>query len=48
MRWPSAGPTDTFGIPDAYHELVRSMVESGVLLDDGMIYLDAQTGRNRW
>jgi glutamate---cysteine ligase / carboxylate-amine ligase len=42
MRWPSAGPTDAFGTPEAYHELVRSMVESGVLLDDGMIYFDAR------
>ena len=39
------GPTDTFGTPDAYHELVRSMVESGVLLDDGMIYFDARLSR---
>jgi glutamate---cysteine ligase / carboxylate-amine ligase len=46
MRWPSAGPTDTFGSPDAYHELVRSMVESGVLLDDGMIYFDARLSRH--
>jgi len=45
MRWPSAGPTDTFGTPDAYHELVHSMVESGVLLDDGMIYFDARLSR---
>jgi Glutamate-cysteine ligase family 2(GCS2) len=46
MRWPSAGPTDTFGTPDAYHELVRTMVESGVLLDDGMIYFDARLSRH--
>jgi glutamate---cysteine ligase / carboxylate-amine ligase len=45
MRWPSAGPTDTFGTADAYHELVRSMVQSGVLLDDGMIYFDARLSR---
>ena len=45
MRWPSAGPTDTFGSAEAYHELVRSMVESGVLLDDGMIYFDARLSR---
>jgi carboxylate-amine ligase len=45
MRWPTAGPTDTFGTPDAYHELVRSMVESGVLLDDRMIYFDARLSR---
>ena len=42
MRWPAAGPTGTFGTPDAYHKLVRSMVESGVLIDDGMIYFDAR------
>jgi glutamate---cysteine ligase / carboxylate-amine ligase len=47
MRWPSAGPTDTFGTPDAYHELVHSMVESGVLLDDGMIYFDGRLSRPR-
>jgi len=46
MRWPSAGPTDTFGSPDAYHELVSSMVESGVLLDEGMIYFDARLSRS--
>ncbi len=46
MRWPSAGPTDTFGTPDAYHELVRSMVQSGVLLDEGMIYFDARLSRH--
>ena len=46
MRWPSAGPTDTFGSPEVYHELVRSMVESGVLLDDGMIYFDARLSRH--
>ena len=45
MRWPSTGPTDRFGTADAYHELVRSMVESGVLLDDGMIYFDARLSR---
>jgi glutamate---cysteine ligase / carboxylate-amine ligase len=45
MRWPSAGPTGTFGTPDAYHELVSSMVESGVLLDEGMIYFDARLSR---
>jgi carboxylate-amine ligase len=45
MRWPSAGPTDTFGTADAYHELVHSMVETGVILDDGMIYFDARLSR---
>jgi carboxylate-amine ligase len=45
MRWPSAGPTDTFGTAEAYHSLVSSMVESGVLLDEGMIYFDARLSR---
>ena len=45
IRWPSAGPTDTFGTAKAYHELVRSMVDSGVLLDEGMIYFDARLSR---
>ena len=45
MRWPSAGPTDTFGTPNAYHELVGSMVESGVLVDEGMVYFDARLSR---
>ena len=42
VRWPSAGPTDTFGTPEAYERLVGSMVDSGVLLDDGMVYFDAR------
>ncbi len=46
MRWPSAGPTGTFGTSDAYYELVSSMVESGVLLDEGMIYFDARLSRH--
>jgi carboxylate-amine ligase len=41
-RWPSAGPTEVFGSAAEYHRLVSSMVASGVLLDDGMIYFDAR------
>lgn len=41
-RWPSAGPTEAFGTPKLYHDIVRSMVESGALLDEGMIYFDAR------
>jgi glutamate---cysteine ligase / carboxylate-amine ligase len=41
-RWPSSGPTDVFRTPEAYASVVRSMVESGVLLDDGMVYFDAR------
>jgi carboxylate-amine ligase len=45
-RWPSAGPTEAFGTPKVYHDTVRSMVESGALLDEGMIYFDARLSRH--
>jgi carboxylate-amine ligase len=45
-RWPSSGPTDPFGTPDAYHDLVKTMIGSGALLDEGMIYFDARLSRH--
>ncbi|MDQ6715310.1 MAG: glutamate--cysteine ligase [Actinomycetota bacterium] len=44
-RWPSAGPTDRFGTPQRYHQLLQAMTDSGVLLDDGMVYFDARLSR---
>jgi glutamate---cysteine ligase / carboxylate-amine ligase len=41
-RWPSAGPTDTFGTAEAYQQTVRQMVATGTLLDTGMVYFDAR------
>ncbi|MEW2585350.1 glutamate--cysteine ligase [Streptomyces virginiae] len=41
-RWPSAGPVDVFGSVDRYHEQVRTMIDTGVLRDEGMIYFDAR------
>lgn len=41
-RWPSAGPVEPFGSPDRYHELVRDMVGTGALRDEGMVYFDAR------
>ncbi|MFE7777083.1 glutamate--cysteine ligase [Streptomyces sp. NPDC057445] len=41
-RWPSAGPAETFGSADRYHEQVRDMIGTGVLRDEGMIYFDAR------
>ncbi|HEY0934672.1 MAG TPA: glutamate--cysteine ligase [Trebonia sp.] len=41
-RWPSAGPTDVFGSAGAYQETVRQMIETGTLLDAGMVYFDAR------
>jgi len=41
-RWPSAGPTDTFGSAGAYRQTVQQMVSTGTLLDTGMVYFDAR------
>ncbi|MCX5384422.1 glutamate--cysteine ligase [Streptomyces sp. NBC_00083] len=41
-RWPSAGPTEAFGSADRYHRHVDSMIATGALRDDGMIYFDAR------
>lgn len=41
-RWPSWGPPDIFGSAEAYHRRVREMVLSSVILDEGMVYLDAR------
>ena len=41
-RWPSWGPPDVFGSAEAYHRRVREMVLSSVILDAGMVYLDAR------
>ena len=45
-RWPSAGPLDILGSPEAYHQLVYDMVSTGVALDEGMIYFDARLSRH--
>lgn len=42
MRWPTAGATEVFGTAAGYHELVGSMIGSGAILDEGMIYFDAR------
>jgi carboxylate-amine ligase len=45
-RWPSAGPLEILGSPEAYHRLVYDMVSTGVALDEGMIYFDARLSRH--
>lgn len=42
QRWPSAGPTEPFGTAERYHARVAEMVDTGVILDEGMIYFDAR------
>ena len=41
-RWPTSGPPPRLGSAEAYRSLVTDMVESGVLLDEGMVYFDAR------
>ncbi|MEU0685914.1 glutamate--cysteine ligase [Streptomyces uncialis] len=45
-RWPSAGPTALFGTADRYHAHVETMIGTGVLRDEGMIYFDARLSRS--
>jgi glutamate---cysteine ligase / carboxylate-amine ligase len=44
-RWPSAGPTGPFGSLAGYDRAVTAMVDSGALLDEGMVYFDARLSR---
>ncbi|MFJ5958076.1 glutamate--cysteine ligase [Paenarthrobacter sp. NPDC092416] len=45
-RWPTSGPSAVFGSLTAYRRIVRRLLETGVLLDEGMIYFDARISRN--
>ncbi|AWB87610.1 carboxylate-amine ligase [Mycetocola zhujimingii] len=42
LRWPTAGPTEVFGSAEQYHATVAAMLDSGVMLDRGMVYFDAR------
>jgi carboxylate-amine ligase len=41
-QWQSAGPTDVFGSVEAYDRFERMLVGTEVILDYGMLYLDAR------
>ena len=41
-RWPGAGPVDVLGSAAAYDRLVQSLIDTGVLLDEGMVYFDVR------
>lgn len=45
-RWPSAGPVEPFGSAKAYHDTVRALLDSGTILDEGMVYFDARLSRS--
>jgi glutamate---cysteine ligase / carboxylate-amine ligase len=41
-RWPSSGPAGPFGTAQAYRETITEMVESGTIIDPGMVYFNAR------
>lgn len=45
-RWPTSGPTAIYGSLSAYRRVVTRLLDSGVLLDEGMVYFDARLSRN--
>ncbi|AHC23320.1 MULTISPECIES: glutamate--cysteine ligase [Mycobacteriaceae] len=45
-RWPSAGPTPYFASADDYDGAVQMMVDSGAMLDAGMVYWDVRPSAN--
>jgi carboxylate-amine ligase len=45
-RWPTAGPSGIYGNYSAYRRVVARLLDSGVMLDEGMIYFDARLSRN--
>lgn len=45
-RLPTSGPSAIFGTLPVYRRTVARLLETGVLLDEGMIYFDARLARN--
>ncbi|MCT9870911.1 glutamate--cysteine ligase 2 [Paenarthrobacter aurescens] len=45
-RWPTAGPSAVFGSLTAYRRIVKRLLETGVIMDEGMIYFDARISMN--
>src|SRR5690242_10367301 len=46
QRWPSAGPPPHFDSADEYDAVVRMLLDSGAMLDDGQIYWDMRPSAN--
>ncbi|MFJ6157071.1 glutamate--cysteine ligase [Pseudarthrobacter sp. NPDC092184] len=45
-RWPTSGPAGIYGTYPAYRRVVTRLLDSGVMLDEGMLYFDARLSRN--
>lgn len=46
QRWPSAGPPPQLDSADEYDAVVRMLLDSGAMLDDGMVYWDVRPSAN--
>lgn len=46
QRWPSAGPPPHFESADEYDAVVRMLLNSGAMLDEGMVYWDVRPSAN--
>ncbi len=46
QRWPSAGPPPHFDSADEYDAVVRMLLDTGAMLDDGQIYWDMRPSAN--
>ena len=46
QRWPVAGPPPQFDSADEYDGVVRQLLDSGAMLDDGMVYWDVRPSAN--
>ncbi|WP_426997290.1 glutamate--cysteine ligase 2 [Pseudarthrobacter sp. N5] len=44
-RWPTSGPSSIYRTLSTYRRVVTRLLDSGVLLDEGMIYFDARLSR---
>ena len=42
QRWPTAGPYGVFGSAEEYRRLVETVLGTGTVLDEGMLYFDAR------
>jgi carboxylate-amine ligase len=45
-RWPSAGPNEVFADAAEYHRLIDRVLDTGTVLDTGMVYFDARLSAN--
>jgi glutamate---cysteine ligase / carboxylate-amine ligase len=41
-QWPSSGPFEAYGDLDGYRSATRELLDTGALIDDGMLYADAR------